>query len=125
MCIRDRPEGICGRVNSDVFDICLPYNSEKELIRLTRRITKTVGRSFPEMNLKFSFGICLVEDRDVPVNLLCDRAYLALKSIKGNVVENWAFFTEDLREKAMDEQKIESEMADALANGEFLKILLE
>lgn len=115
-----QPEGICGRVNSDVFDICLPYNSEKELIRLTRRITKTVGRSFPEMNLKFSFGICLVEDRDVPVNLLCDRAYLALKSIKGNVVENWAFFTEDLREKAMDEQKIESEMADALANGEFL-----
>lgn len=116
-------EGVCGRVNSDVFEYCMPYKTERELIDLTRRLSEYISVLVKECKVTFSYGICLIEDNETPINLICDRAYLALKSIKGNVVNNWSFYTNALRDKEMAEQRIENEMETALLNREFVVYL--
>lgn len=111
--------GICARVHSDLFEFCIPYYSNSEIVNVLKEIENNIKNKFPAINPKFSFGIYKEIDSELSVNVICDRAYLALKSIKGNVVKNWAFYTSALRDKEIEERRIEDSMENALINHEF------
>lgn len=128
--ISDTLESFCGentifaRMNSDVFVMLMRYDDTDTIIELINKVNKSVSRYPIEHKMKLSAGICIVDDRGVPVNLLCDRANLAAKKIKGNLLFNYVFYDENLRNEILQEKAIEDEMNDALSGRQF-KLFLQ
>ena len=108
----------CGRFSGDLFCMCVhdPLDGVVDFLReLTERLAK-----YPLSSLVVpSFGICRVDDPETPINALCDRAQLALKTIKGNVLLTYAVYDETLRCRILEEKNIENNMHEALASGQF------
>ena len=69
------------------------------------------------------FGICPVEKRRTPVHVLCDWAHLALKTVKGSDLTNYAFYDGELRARLLDENNIKDQMHEALEKGQFVLYL--
>ena len=70
-------------------------------------------------NIVMKWGIYRVEDRDVPVEQMCDRALLAARSIKGQYKKFFAYYDNVLRSKLLREQQIVDSMERALADEQF------
>lgn len=115
--------GTYGRLTGDVFCMCVPYEKEDDLIALTERITVRLEQYGIGYKVSLSFGICTVDDPEVPVSILCDWAHLALKTVKGNLIRRYAFYDDTLRARQLDERIIENEMEDALRQGQFVVYL--
>ncbi|MDL2236373.1 EAL domain-containing protein [Christensenellaceae bacterium OttesenSCG-928-K19] len=117
-------EAVYGRLGGDVFVICVPYGRPEELVVLVRRIWQGVEEYDLRGNKASpSFGICYVEDRNIPMSIQCDWANLALKTVKGNMIKRWAFYGGKLREQQLDERMIESNMENALRSRQFVLYL--
>lgn len=103
--------------------MCMPYGTKDDLVTMVKDIEMDVMNSDMNIKVNLSFGICLAEQRNTPINLLSDRASFAEVSIRGNVVVNWAFYDERMRAKQMEEREIESEMQEALEQRQFVVYL--
>ncbi|MEG0178956.1 MAG: GGDEF domain-containing protein [Oscillospiraceae bacterium] len=115
--------GVCGRVGNDIFAMCISYDEKAELVDIIQTVSANVTRLGPGCVIHTYFGICLVDNINVPVNVLCDRAGLALSQIKGSLLSNYAYYDNALRAKELSERNTENEMENALANGEFIVYL--
>lgn len=109
---------VCGRLSGDIFCACVDY-SPAEIEGFVRDMTQRLAAYPLTSKLVPSFGICRVDSPDTPINVLCDWASLALKTVKGNVLVYHAYYDETLRKRILDEKKIESEMHEALEQGQF------
>lgn len=112
-------ENIFARMSGDVFVLLVKYEYDEELEGLVREISERMATYPLEHKLKLAFGICKVENADVPINTLCDWANLAQKKIKGSMMHNYAFYDDTLRNEILEEKIIEDEMRSALAGGQF------
>lgn len=115
---RMNAQSVCGRISGDVFCMCVDY-SEEEILNFIDAMTAELAKYPLTSRLVPSFGICRVDSRDTPINVLCDWAHLALKTVKGNVLVSHAFYDETLRKRILEEKKIETEMHFALEDGQF------
>lgn len=110
--------GVVGRLVADVFVGCYP-NIGEQYAYVAERITQ-MFKSYPlPMDLVAAIGFYQVEDRGLPASRMCDRAILALNSVKNNYLVNYAVYNESLRDNLMLEQEIVNDMDFALKNGEF------
>ncbi len=115
---------IAGRYEADMFSILVCYNREQDIIDYIRRLDSIFD--FEEARLcgsTLSFGIYKITNRDVPIRLMCDRARLAKKDIKGNMLTNFAIYDDRIRLMQRRISKMESEMQTALDNHEFIMFL--
>lgn len=107
-----------GRLMGDVFCICTKHSSEDEILDLIHRITYHV-EAFPiNFNLTPYFGVCLA-DSETSLSTLLDWSGMALSTVKGSNLTNYAFYNNAMREQLLIESRIENEMAGALENGQF------
>lgn len=110
--------GTFGRLEADNFVTVFPYKYLD-----TDQLANCVKHCFNKFQLNYEIslyaGIYVVEDITLPVNQMCDRALLALRSVKGSYLNHVAFCDDNLREAMLLEQEILSEMDDALATGQF------
>ena len=113
---------VYGRLGGDVFCLCVDYPRER-ILALIRELTDRLADYPLPYKVVPSFGICEVDNADTPINVLCDWANLALKTIKGNYLNSYAFYDGKLREKILEEKKIENQMHDALVQGQFVLYL--
>ena len=109
---------VFGRLGGDIFCMCVDWPVE--------RITEFAGELADRLaeyqlpgKIVPSFGVCRVDSPETPVNVLCDWANLALRTVKGNYLNVCAFYDEKLRERIISEKAIESEMHEALSRGQF------
>lgn len=109
---------VCGRISGDVFCMCVD-SAEEEILDFVAAMTAQLADYPLTSRLVPSFGICRVDSRDTPINVLCDWAHLALKTVKGNVLVSHAFYDDTLRKRILEEKKIETEMHSALEDGQF------
>ena len=68
-------------------------------------------------------GLYLIEDPTVDVSLMCDRALLALRSVKNHYGKRYAWYDDAMREEMIEEQEIVNEMQAALRSGQFCPYL--
>lgn len=109
---------VCGRFSGDIFCMCVHF-SQEEVVNLITEFTERLAAYPLTSRVVPSFGICPVDSPETPINALCDRAQLALKTIKGNVLMTHAFYDDILRKRILEEKDIENSMHDALALGQF------
>lgn len=110
--------GTYARIDTDNFCICTRYDPQKTLDLL-----QALDAEVKEYDLSFEillcYGLYIVDDPTLPVNVLHDRAVLAKRTVKGNYLNRYAFYDEALRENLLKEQEIINEMDTALAQKEF------
>lgn len=110
--------GTFGRWGADNFTLCIPEDKFpiKEVCDCIQK-AKIGG----EMNRNFSiyFGIYEINDITVPVDQMCDRANMALQTIKGSYIRKYAFYDTRMRAALLEEQEIVNEMYDALKKDQF------
>lgn len=107
------------RMHSDLFAYVISYEKKGDIIKQIEKLRKKIARNDFDFSINTSFGIYLVDDRQVPVNLMCDRALMAVKTIKGDVLKFCAFFNEQYRADMLKANEIEKDMQNSLANGDF------
>lgn len=111
--------GKYARVQADEFCIVLPYLTKQDVIKEIRHLNSRLQRFREDCPIGARVGVYLVEDPDIPVNLMVDRARIAGERAKGNAVQPYAFYEKELRDRLLTEQKIEREAEAALEKGEF------
>lgn len=67
----------------------------------------------------FHIGVYEIEDVTTPISVMCDRAFMAIKTIKGNLQTKVAYYNSDLRKNIVREQQLVGEFASALASEQF------
>ena len=104
---------IYGRLAGDRFALLLPKELFQENIfrREISRIEHIEGNS--SFRLRMYMGIYEVDDRNTPVAVMCDRAIMAIKTIKDDVSNRISYYDKELRETALKEQGIISQFHDA------------
>lgn len=117
-----RKEGTYGRMEGDKFAACIPEDKFTPE-QLLAEMEKVFQRLLPNYSLSAYLGIYPITSADVPVNHMCDRAILALRTVKGNYIRRYAFYDESVRKVMLKEQNILNEMGNALENGEFCTYL--
>ena len=70
--------------------------------------------------LIIKWGIYEVNDREVSIENMCDRAFLAADLIKGQYHKYFAFYDDNLRSKLLREQAITEVMENALKEEQFV-----
>ena len=111
------------RLHSDVFAFYMTYRNKGDIIKEIEKIRKRIhANSFP-FDIVTKFGIYLVLDRSVPVNLMCDRAMMAERTVKGNIMRFCAFYDEHFRDEMLRAGQIEKDMERALKEKEYVMYL--
>ncbi len=112
--------GTCGRNNNDIFAICLPEEvyDESILMKGVKNIRSLIES--PSYRLNIHFGIYEVEDKDLPISIMFDRAYMALQTIRDNRDRVIARFDEKMLEKTLHEQEVISDFENNLSSGQFI-----
>ena len=111
------PSGICGRFGADRF-ICLQESGKEARDRAAFDADQT--ESGKVRNVVMKWGVYEITDRSVPVEQMCDRANLAVDSIKNQYNCHFAVYDDVLRGKLLREQAITEAMETALNEGQFV-----
>lgn len=111
------------RLDADIFYICFLY-SEENLNKIVDYIEKILKQYDLDFEIIPSFGAYIIENNKIPIDLICDRANLALKTVKGNYIKRLALYDEVLRMDLIKEQEIVNNMNIALIQNQF-KVYLQ
>lgn len=111
------------RVHSDMFLICVSYSRRGDLIRFVEKLRKAIYKNEFSFDVNTTYGIYLVTDITIPINLMCDRATLAARTVKGNAVNFCAFYDEQYRTEILKNTEIEQDMNAAISGKQFLMYL--
>ena len=107
-----------GRIESDVVAICVPY--DRELVEgMVRRSKETLAQFNRNYDIVPSIGLYIIDDPAISIEEMYNRATLAAKTCKGNYVEFYAYYTEQMSATLESEQEITNEMNFALEHGQF------
>ena len=110
--------GLCARLEADHFAVCTPYSPQIEAKLID--IAETGITNYPlDMKISLRLGIYPVDDPHVPVNLMCDRANLAIETIKGKFHEPCVVYDDSHRRILLEEQEIVNTMHTALQEQQF------
>ena len=107
------------RLHSDMFVFYINYEKKGEIIKEIEKIRKKISNNPFGFDLVTKFGIYLVDDRSIPVNLMCDRAMMAERTVKGNIMKFCAFYDEHYREEMLRAGEIEQDMERALVEHQY------
>ncbi|NCC67405.1 MAG: EAL domain-containing protein [Clostridia bacterium] len=109
---------VYGRWDADDFVCCM----EKDCFypeKIVDQITKFVTTLHDKFEFIVRMGIYVVEDPTLDIELMCDRAQLAMRSTKTDFGKRFAYYEDNMRNQLIEEQMIISEMSTALASGQF------
>ncbi|MCR5831983.1 MAG: bifunctional diguanylate cyclase/phosphodiesterase [Lachnospiraceae bacterium] len=117
-------DSIAKRYQGDVFSVLLKYKTDQDLVQYMGKLSEVVrGARVVPISIGLTYGIYKVDDRDLPVRLMCDRARAVKKQVKGNALTNYAVYDDVIRLKLREQAEIEEEMNTALSNKEFVMYL--
>jgi len=110
---------LCGRIGADFFAVLREHSDEYNEHIFAKADTEL--NSYPvEMNLTVRFGVYTLVDRKIEMGTICDRAVLAVESIKEAYGSYFAYYDDAIRQKLLKEQRINDSMEMALKNKEFV-----
>lgn len=122
--IRSQLKKICGRrqyflnLRSDVFMVVTEFETEEKLLDFVHLVENTIS-VFKNVQLQFSFGIYIVEDKNMERRQMEDRAAMARKSAKKDVVSHIVFYQTQFKELLYSRKFIEEGMQAAIDDRQF------
>lgn len=109
-----------GRIEADIFAMCIPFEEKEKLVEFVE-ITRSRFRGYQlEFDLVPTFGFYVIEDLNLEIHDMDDRANLAAKHCKGNYIRSYEFYSEEMGKKIIKEQRIVNHMRKALQEEDFI-----
>lgn len=107
-----------GHLEADHFIICIPKSNMKveQYLAETSEFLRGIQ---PDFDFVPRIGIYEITDRDLDIRLMCDRALLALRSIKGSYTERIALYNESMRRTIIEQQELIKEFETAIKEEQF------
>lgn len=109
---------VSARLDTDHF-VCLLPQSHVNLDTLSQDLKLNVQLGGRAMKLYGYCGIYYVEDDDVSVTSMIDRAKLAEESILSDHMQPYVVFDDSMRRKYVNQMELMGEYESAIANDEF------
>ena len=107
---------LLARFNADHFYMCMSVADFKE-IPFVRKYKRTPVEN---IDIRVAYGVYMVGDnKELPVNIMCDMAAIAVHEKAGKSDEYIFYYTEDDRQRMLRQQEIERDMERALERREF------
>ena len=108
-----------GRLEADIFGICVPYSDKQSVEHFVMRSMNALQNFSSAYYIVPCFGIYITGEEDIPVSIMFDRATLAAKHCKGNYVNYFEYYNDDMRLRIEKEQEIVNDMNYALQDNQF------
>ena len=108
-------DGLCARYGADRF----LYLQKQEALSGYLRQDSFLNKLVNVKDISLKWGVYKITAPSVPVEKMCDRAFLVADSIKGRYNQTVAVYDDVLRDKLLREQAITESMETALAEGQF------
>lgn len=119
MKITKEHHGFGSRIGGDDFVMLLP-RSCCDVLKIEKEIVSWMQNYQMEINFLPSGGVYLIEDPSMSVTLMCDRAQLALNSVKGNYTNRVALYNSSMKQKLENEQEVLFGVKKGLEQHEFM-----
>ena len=110
--------GVCGRFSADRFVCLQEVETEMQDRNNFGKFNQGISPNMKKVVMRW--GIYHISDRSVPVEQMCDRAMIAVNSIKGEYNQFFAVYDEVLRDKLLREKAITDVMETSLKRKEFV-----
>ena len=110
---------VYGHLSADHF-ISLWDAEYLQIDKLSAYVKQKISEIIPYYNFSLSFGMYRIVDLNMDVAIMCDRALLALHSVKHNYHFHYAWFNDYMRQELIEEQEIIGDMHEALEKGQFV-----
>ena len=107
-----------GRIESEVFCICHCYD-ESKILQLITDIRNVFSNFNPEYDVVPYLGLYVIEDNNLPINTIYNRATLAAGYSKGNYVKFYTLNNEKKSNAVLHEQEIINDMKGAIEGNQF------
>lgn len=111
--------GLVSRYGSDQF-VCIAYGECDLSAETMMKLEKEIAGKAPIPNLMIKYGIYEDIDKSLPVSVICDRGFMAIRSIRDNYECSVAYYTEKMKQKQMRDRELENRFETAMSNGEFV-----
>ena len=119
---------VYGRLVADHFALLLPSDRfEEEVFReCIAKMAEMIEREAENFRFKICLGVYEIsdEERELPAAIFCDRAALALETIRSDYRYSVAYYTKSMMNAVLREKRIIGEFENAILNGDF-KIYLQ
>ncbi|MDD6811027.1 MAG: C-GCAxxG-C-C family (seleno)protein [Lachnospiraceae bacterium] len=109
-------------LRSDVFMVVTEYDKEDELVEFIQQLNDRVKR-YKNIKIQMSYGVYTVEDRNMEMRQMEDRAAMARKAVKKNALTNILFYKEQFKESLYNRKFIEENMETAITERQFMMYL--
>lgn len=122
--IKDNLRKVCNdrqfflNLRSDVFMVVTEYDDDKEILGFIQQIEE-MSAFFKDVKLQLAFGVYAVDDKDMEIRQMEDRAAMARTAAKENVVSNVIFYEEQFKEFLYNRKFIEENMHSAIEEKQF------
>ena len=110
---------ICGRYEADRFLLIREREQEKH----DRELFFNTQIPLIDNNVILKWGIYEINDKSISIEQSCDRALLAVDSIKGQYNIHFALYDDVMREKMIREKAITDVMEKAIEENQFIVYL--
>lgn len=115
------------RSETDHFFLCIKESDGKEIRSRLRKIVEDInafrGTDGPHYQLSFWKGACLVDNGDLDIITLQDRARVAARQGERAMDQECAFYDERITEKIKKEQELNELFEESFENHDFLVYL--
>lgn len=109
-------------LRSDVFMIVTEYDSKEELEAFIQELDDRI-RVFKNVKLQMSYGVYTVEEREMELRQMEDRAAMARKTAKNSILGNLVFYKEQFKDSLYNRKFIEENMQTAITERQYLMYL--
>lgn len=110
--------GICARFSGDQFSCIFQYEEGMSKEDFYQEFNKMQEQA-PVANLVVKFGIYREIDKTLPISSICNRALVAISTIKHQYGRDYCFYNAELQAKMVRAQKIIDCMETALKEKQF------
>lgn len=116
------PEQYFVNLGSDIFIVVTEYDTDEDIVAFIHSLDERI-QTFKEIRLHVTYGVYTVEDRTMELRQMEDRAAMARKAAKNNILTNILFYKEQFKDSLYNRKFIEENMQTAIADNQFMMYL--
>jgi len=107
-----------GRIESDVFCICIPYD-QKEIENNLRSARENVQKLCDNYHLKLTYGLYVITDHDMDMEKIYANAAEAARVCKKDKNKTYAYYSDEMGQQEIKAQMFSNEMNRAIEEKQF------
>ena len=109
---------VYGRLVNDRFALLMRKRDYREMKLVDKSVEVMKVAEDVSYPLKVYLGVYEIDDPSIPISMMCDRALLALGTIKGDYQKQVAYYDEKLRYNVLQEQELAAGLDRAIREDE-------